>query len=135
VKDLVRLLRRIAVTVAGIVILAVGVVLLVAPGPGLLVIALALAVFAIEYRWARRHLAAVQARARSAALKTAASRVATASAVLELLSRPVDQDLLGCVFLPLLAGSLDEFAVDEGRSSADQGDEVGGVDGAPAVLR
>ena len=82
VKDLVRLLRRIAVTVAGVVILAVGVVLLVAPGPGLLVIALALAVFAIEYRWARRHLAAVQARARSAALKTAASRVATASAVL-----------------------------------------------------
>jgi uncharacterized protein (TIGR02611 family) len=82
VKDLVRLLRRIAVTVAGTVILAVGVVLLVAPGPGLLVIALALAVFAIEYQWARRHLAAVQARARSAAHKAAASRVATASAVL-----------------------------------------------------
>ncbi|MGH3173231.1 MAG: hypothetical protein ACRDPF_05100, partial [Streptosporangiaceae bacterium] len=35
VKDLVRLLRRIAVTVAGTVILAVGAVLLVAPGPGL----------------------------------------------------------------------------------------------------
>ena len=82
VKDLVRLLRRIAVTVAGTVILAVGVVLLVAPGPGLLVIALALAVFAIEYQWARRNLAAVQARARSAALKAAANRVATASAVL-----------------------------------------------------
>jgi uncharacterized protein (TIGR02611 family) len=82
VKDLVRLLRRIAVTVAGIVILAVGVVLLVAPGPGLLVIALALAVFAIEYQWARRRLGAVQARARSAALKTAADSVATASAVL-----------------------------------------------------
>ena len=75
VKDLVRLLRRIAVTVVGTVILVVGVVLLV-------VIALALAVFAIEYQWARRHLAAVQARARSAALKAAASRVATASAVL-----------------------------------------------------
>jgi uncharacterized protein (TIGR02611 family) len=82
VKDTVRLLRRIAVTVAGTVILAVGVVLLVAPGPGLVVIALALAVFAVEYRWARRHLAAVQERARSAALKTAASRVATACAVL-----------------------------------------------------
>ena len=53
----------------------------------------------------------------------------------ELLSRPVDQDLLGCVFLSLLAGSLDEFAVGEGRSGADQGDEVRGVDGAPAVLR
>jgi len=82
VKDLVRLLRRIAVTVVGTVILAVGVVLLVAPGPGLVVIALALGVFAIEYQWARRHLATVQARARSAALKAAASRVATASAVL-----------------------------------------------------
>jgi hypothetical protein len=33
VKDLVRLLRRIAITVVGTVILAVGVVLLVAPGP------------------------------------------------------------------------------------------------------
>lgn len=82
VKDPVRLLRRIAVTVVGTVILVVGIVLLVAPGPGLVVIALALAVFAIEYQWARRNLAAVQERARSAALKAAASRVATASAVL-----------------------------------------------------
>jgi uncharacterized protein (TIGR02611 family) len=78
VKDLVRLLHRIAVTAIGTVILAIGVVLLVAPGPGLVVIALALAVFAIEYRWARRHLAAVQARARSAALKAAANRAVTA---------------------------------------------------------
>ena len=81
-KDLVRLLRRIAITVVGIVILAVGVVLLVAPGPGLLVILLAMIVLAIEYKWARRHLAAVRARARSAADKAAASRVATASAIL-----------------------------------------------------
>jgi uncharacterized protein (TIGR02611 family) len=82
VKDLVRLLRRIAVTVVGTVILAVGVVLLVAPGPGLLVIALALAVFAVEYEWARRRLAAVAARAHSAAHQAAASRAATAGAVL-----------------------------------------------------
>ena len=81
-KDLVRLLRRIAITVVGIVILAVGVVLLVAPGPGLLVILLAMIVLAVEYEWARRHLAAVRARARSAADKAAASRVATASAIL-----------------------------------------------------
>src|SRR5215470_12308536 len=80
-QDLARLLRRIAVTVAGTVILAVGVVLLVAPGPGLLVILLALVVFAAEYEWARRHLAAVRARALSAAEKAAASRVATASAI------------------------------------------------------
>ena len=81
-KGLVRLLRRIAVTVVGTVILVVGIVLLVAPGPGLLVIVLALIVFAAEYEWARRHLASVRARARSAADKAAASRVATASAVL-----------------------------------------------------
>ncbi|HVB42527.1 MAG TPA: PGPGW domain-containing protein [Streptosporangiaceae bacterium] len=81
-KDLVRLLRRIAVTVAGIVILAVGIVLLVAPGPGLLVILLALTVLAVEYEWARRHLAAIRDRARSAAEAAAASRVGTASTVL-----------------------------------------------------
>jgi divalent metal cation (Fe/Co/Zn/Cd) transporter len=81
-KDLTRLLRRIALTVAGTVILGVGVVLLVAPGPGLLVILLAMMVFAIEYEWARRQLNAVRERALSAAAKTAASRVGTASAVL-----------------------------------------------------
>ena len=81
-KVLVPLLRRIAVTVVGTVVLVVGVVLLVAPGPGLLVILVALIVFAVEYEWARRHLTAVRARARSAADKAAASRVATASAIL-----------------------------------------------------
>ena len=81
-KNLARLLRRIAVTAAGAVILAVGLVLLVAPGPGLLVIALALVVFATEYEWARRHLAVVRGRALSAAHKAAASPVATVSTVL-----------------------------------------------------
>jgi hypothetical protein len=80
--NLVRLLRRIALTIVGTVILAVGVVLLVAPGPGLLVIVLALIVFAVEYDWARRRLVTVRDKARSAADKAAASRVATASAVL-----------------------------------------------------
>ena len=83
-KDPIRLLRRIAVTVAGTVILAVGVVLLVAPGPGLVVIALALAVFAIESPMGQteprapcRHSAP-----RRRPITAAASRVATASAVL-----------------------------------------------------
>src|SRR6476659_6574991 len=73
--SLVRLLRRIALTVVGTVILAVGAVLLVAPGPGLLVIV-------VEYEWARRRLVTVRDKARSAAEKAAASRVATAAAVL-----------------------------------------------------
>ena len=81
-KDLVRVLRRIAITVAGTVIRVVGVVLLVAPGPGLLVILLALIVFAAEYEWARRYVRTVSARARSASERAAASRVATASSVL-----------------------------------------------------
>ncbi len=80
--DPVRLLRRIAVTVLGTVLLAAGVVLLIAPGPGVLVILLALTVFAIEYEWARRRLVTVEALARSAAAKTAASRVARATAIL-----------------------------------------------------
>src|SRR5580658_2187208 len=80
--DPVRLLRRIAVTVAGTVILAVGVVLLIAPGPGVLVILLALVVFAAEYEWARRRLVTVQALARSAAERTATNRVAKATALL-----------------------------------------------------
>jgi hypothetical protein len=81
-NGLVRLLRRIGVTAAGTVLLVMGVVLLVTPGPGLLLILLAVVVFAVEYEWARRHLAALRARARSASDRAAASRVATASAVL-----------------------------------------------------
>jgi uncharacterized protein (TIGR02611 family) len=81
-NDLGRLLRRIAITALGTVILAVGVVLLVAPGPGLLVIVLALAVFAVEYEWARRRLATARELARTAAEKTATNRVAKATALL-----------------------------------------------------
>ncbi len=80
--DLTRLLRRIAVTVVGTVLLAVGVVLVVAPGPGLLVILLALTVFAIEYEWARRRLVTARELARSAAEKTATNRVAKVTAIL-----------------------------------------------------
>ena len=46
----------------------------------------------------------------------------------------MDQGFLGGFRFGVLAGSFDESAVDEGRAGADQGDEVGGVDGAPAVL-
>ncbi len=41
---------------------------------------------------------------------------------------------LGSFGLGFLTGPLDEFAVDEGGSGADQGDQVWCVDGAPAVL-
>jgi uncharacterized membrane protein YbaN (DUF454 family) len=80
--DLARLLRRIAITVVGTILLTLGVVLLVAPGPGIVVIALALAVFAIEYKWARQRLIEAKELARSAAEKTATNQVAKTSAIL-----------------------------------------------------
>jgi hypothetical protein len=50
----------------------------------------------------------------------------------------VDQDLLGGSRLDrlggLVLGSFDELAVDEGRPGADERDQVGGVDHAPAAL-
>ncbi len=80
--DLVRLLRRIAVTVVGTAVLAVGIVLLVAPGPGILAILLALTIFAVEYEWARRRLITARELARSASQKTATSKVAKSTAIL-----------------------------------------------------
>src|SRR5262249_29600300 len=41
---------------------------------------------------------------------------------------------LSCLGMSILAGPFDELAVDEGCSGADQGDQVGCVDGTPAVL-
>lgn len=49
-------LRRPVVTLVGVVLISVGVVLLVLPGPGLLVMAVGLAVLATEYPAAQRLL-------------------------------------------------------------------------------
>jgi uncharacterized protein (TIGR02611 family) len=46
-------LVRVGVTVAGPLVILVGVAMLVLPGPGLVVIALGLALLALEYEWAR----------------------------------------------------------------------------------
>jgi len=61
--------RRIAVTIVGVALLIVGVVLVVAPGPGLLVLALALLVLGTEYEWARRHYTGLRRRADDAAAR------------------------------------------------------------------
>ena len=55
--------RRGGITVAGIGLLAGGVVMLVLPGPGLAVMVLGLAVLATEYDWAARLLAGLRQRA------------------------------------------------------------------------
>jgi hypothetical protein len=52
----------------------------------------------------------------------------------EQLSRPVDEDLLGCFGLAGFVGSFDELARLERGAGPDERDEVRGVDRAPAVL-
>ena len=51
------LLRKVAVTVAGPLIVLAGLAMLVLPGPGLVAIAAGLGVLAVEYEWARRAMA------------------------------------------------------------------------------
>jgi uncharacterized protein (TIGR02611 family) len=63
---------RAAVAVAGFVVLAVGVIMLVTPGPGLVVIIAGLAILATQFAWAERALD--RAKARAAAAKEAALR-------------------------------------------------------------
>jgi uncharacterized protein (TIGR02611 family) len=46
--------RRVVVAVIGFLLLAIGVALLVLPGPGILVIAVGIAVLALEFPWAER---------------------------------------------------------------------------------
>jgi uncharacterized protein (TIGR02611 family) len=56
VRFILRSGKRIAVTVVGFALLAGGLVMMVTPGPGILVIIAGLAVLATEYAWARRTL-------------------------------------------------------------------------------
>lgn len=55
-------IKRIAVGIAGFTVLAVGVALIVLPGPAFLVIPLGLGILATEFVWARRLLKKVKDR-------------------------------------------------------------------------
>lgn len=52
--------RRIVVAIVGSTVLLLGVVMLVTPGPGLLIIPLGLAILSIEFAWARYWLRRVR---------------------------------------------------------------------------
>jgi uncharacterized protein (TIGR02611 family) len=58
--------KRLAVSVAGFALVAVGLVLMVLPGPGVLFIIAGLAVLATEYVWAQRALNFAKAKAEQA---------------------------------------------------------------------
>ena len=53
-RSLPRPLRRASILVLGSVIMIAGVAMLVLPGPGLLVMGVAVAVLALEFDWAKR---------------------------------------------------------------------------------
>lgn len=58
-----RLLRQVVVTLAGVALCVLGGVLLVLPGPGLLLIVAGLVLLSTEYAWARRLLGPARAQA------------------------------------------------------------------------
>jgi uncharacterized protein (TIGR02611 family) len=59
-----RLIKRIVVTTVGTALICVGVVLLVLPGPGILMILAGLAVLSTEYDWAKSAFEWVKAKFR-----------------------------------------------------------------------
>jgi uncharacterized protein (TIGR02611 family) len=62
--------RRLAVTVAGGVLVLAGLVMLVLPGPGVLVVIAGLAILATEYVWAQRALNYAKRKASETTQKT-----------------------------------------------------------------
>jgi vacuolar-type H+-ATPase subunit I/STV1 len=78
----VRLARRIAITAAGAILIGLGLVLLIAPGPGFLVIALGLLVLGVEYEWARRRFEQVRDKAVDLADQAAANRLSVSFSML-----------------------------------------------------
>ena len=53
VKDTYKLAKRIAITVVGVSILAIGIVMIIAPGPAFILIPVGLAILGLEFAWAR----------------------------------------------------------------------------------
>ena len=59
-----RTLRRIAVAIIGGTVVATGVIMIVTPGPAVVVIPAGLAILAVEFEFARRWLTVAKQRAR-----------------------------------------------------------------------
>lgn len=69
IKRTYKAARKLVVAVLGFTIVFVGTVLLVLPGPGILVIIAGLAILAIEFTWAERYLQAARNKASRLAQK------------------------------------------------------------------
>jgi len=62
-----RLARRIAVSVVGFTVLAIGIAMIVLPGPAFIVIPAGLGILGLEFAWARRWLQKVKEKAEAVA--------------------------------------------------------------------
>lgn len=57
--------KRIAISIVGFTVLAVGIAMIVLPGPAIIVIPLGLGILGLEFAWARRWLHKVKERSTS----------------------------------------------------------------------
>jgi uncharacterized protein (TIGR02611 family) len=93
-KTTMQLIKRIVVTVVGGTVLALGIALIVLPGPAFVVVPGGLAILAIEFAWARRWLRSARAillsrRSFTASESAAVSQVLNKTVVASLESRRI----------------------------------------------
>ncbi|MGH2547233.1 MAG: PGPGW domain-containing protein [Actinomycetota bacterium] len=74
--------KRIAVTVVGFAVLIAGIIMMVTPGPGVLVIVIGLAILASEWAWAERALDRTKAGGKVVLEQATASPIRIALSVL-----------------------------------------------------
>ena len=60
VRPALGLARKLGVALAGLLVLAVGVAMVLLPGPAILVVPLGVGILALEFDWARRWLRALE---------------------------------------------------------------------------
>ena len=68
-QELYKKVRRLVIAVLGFTVLLIGVVMIVTPGPSLLVIILGLAILATEFIWAKRLLNQIKGQLKERALR------------------------------------------------------------------
>ncbi len=56
IRETYKVAKRIVVTVVGLSILVIGIVMIIAPGPALILIPVGLAILGLEFAWARHWL-------------------------------------------------------------------------------
>lgn len=56
IKETYKVAKRIVVTIVGLSILVIGIVMIIAPGPALILIPVGLAILGLEFAWARHWL-------------------------------------------------------------------------------